>query len=176
MQIQNNFDFQPGGMPLFKPGHEEGRPPTKKQRILDLHAAGITDIVELARRVQTTTSYVAAVLTEAGLLRGYYDLYTTSARPMNYYGRLFQGILSFKNEASALDSVERIDKLYHYFEEQGDRAGQHHAMLVALTGRNRALGIGKVDEARIFSRWLIEHLQIQESPAAEEPVVEENSY
>ena len=38
--------------------------------------------------------------------------------------------------------------------------------LLALTGKNRAEGIGKRAEARIFADWLIEHLQITEDREA----------
>ena len=51
----------------------------------------------------------------------------------------------------------RIDRLYRYFERLGDRAGQHHAEVFALTGRNRARWSGKKEEAEVFMNWLVNH-------------------
>jgi hypothetical protein len=135
---------------------------TKKKRILALYRDGLSDIHELAQTVGASISYAAAVLKDAGLLNAYYDLFTSSSHRMNEYGVLFQGALSFKNVAAAQASVNRIDQIYRYFAFLGDRAGQHHAMLVSLTGRNRALASNKIKESEVFSEWLIAHL---ESPA-----------
>jgi len=132
---------------------------TKKQRILRLYRDGMSDIQELAQIAETSVSYAAAVLKDAGLLNSYHDLFTSSAHKMNEYGMLFQGALSFKTVAAATASVSRIDQIYRYFVFLGDRAGQHHAMLVSLTGRNRALASNKIKEAEVFSRWLISHLE-----------------
>ncbi|MCV4770736.1 hypothetical protein OFC10_32360, partial [Escherichia coli] len=82
-------------------------------------------------------SYVAQVLQSAGLLDGYFDLYTTTAREQNIYSRFFRNVLSFKSVEAARASVRKIDRLYNYFERMGDRAGQHQAMVLALTGKNR---------------------------------------
>jgi hypothetical protein len=78
-------------------------------------------------------------------------------------------VLRFRDLQAARDSVARIDEVYHQFEAIRDRRGQHQAQLLALTGKNRAEGIGKRQEARLFADWLIEHLQIEdesEAPAA----------
>lgn len=136
---------------------ERKRKASKKNRILDLHRAGVTDIGEIARNVLTRPSYVASVLQQAGLIHGYFDLYTTTARDQNLYSRQFRNVLGFKNVEVAKESVERIAKLYNYFERIGDRAGQHHAEVLALTGRNRARFSGKKEEARIFEEWLFNH-------------------
>ncbi len=130
---------------------------TKKSRILGLHKAGITDIGEIARIVKSQPSYVANVLQGAGLLKGYFDLYTTTARDQNLYSRHFRNVLSFKSVEAAKQSVARIAELYEHFERIGDRAGQHHAEVLALTGRNRARWSGKAEEARIFEDWLFNH-------------------
>src|SRR5581483_6463243 len=119
------------------------RKDSKKNRILELHRAGTADIGEIARQVGTRPSYVAGVLQSAGLIQGYFDLYTTTARDQNTYSRFFRNVLSFK-------TVERIAQLYKYFERIGDRAGQHHAEVLALTGRNRARFSGKKEEAQVF--------------------------
>jgi hypothetical protein len=131
---------------------------TKKKRILALYKDGVSDIHELSQVAETSISYVAAVLKDAGLLNAYYDLFTSSSHKMNEYGVLFQGALSFKSVAAAQASVNRIDQIYRYFAFLGDRAGQHHAMLVSLTGRNRALASNKIKESEVFSQWLIAHL------------------
>jgi hypothetical protein len=130
---------------------------SKKAKILELHQAGTTDIGELANAVETRPSYVANVLQEAGLLQGYFDLYTTTSRDQNLYSRFFRNVLSFKTVEAARQSVARIDRLYRYFERIGDRAGQHHAEVLALTGRNRARWSGKREEARVFEEWLFNH-------------------
>jgi hypothetical protein len=133
------------------------RKESKKSRILELHRAGTADISEIARQVGTRPSYVAGVLQSAGLIQGYFDLYTTTARDQNTYSRFFRNALSFKTVEAAQESVEQIARLYKYFERIGDRAGQHHAEVLALTGRNRARFSGKKEESRIFEEWLFNH-------------------
>lgn len=130
---------------------------SKKEQILDLYESGKTDIAEIVRRVKARPSYVAQVLQSAGYLTGYFDLYTTTGREQNIYTRFFRSVLSFKSLDAARESVQRIDRLYNYFERLGDRAGQHQAMVLALTGKNRARWGGKHEEAQIFSEWLATH-------------------
>jgi hypothetical protein len=132
-------------------------PPTKKEQILDMHARGITNVAELARELGVKSSYVAGVLQKAGRLQGYFDLYTTTALDQNVYARFFRNVLSFKTLDAARESVAKIDRLYNYFERLGDRAGQHQAMIVALTGKNRARWSGKHAEAKVFGDWLAAH-------------------
>src|SRR5262249_31988112 len=103
-------------------------------------------------------SYVASVLQESELLSGYFDLYTTSAHPMNVYSKFFARRLGYKDEETARQSVEWIDKYYRQFALAGDRAGQHHALLMALTLFDRARWTNKEPEADIFRRWLIDRL------------------
>jgi hypothetical protein len=131
--------------------------PSKKDQILQLHSDGITDVAEIAYLTDAQPSYVAEVLRQAGLLSGYFDLYTTTASEQNIYSRYFRNILAFKTVEAAQESIEKIDRLYTYFERIGDRAGQHHAMVLALTGKNRARWSGKTEEAKIFSDWLAAH-------------------
>ncbi len=130
---------------------------SKKEQILALHAAGTSDIAEIVRQVKARPSYVAQVLQSAGLHQGYFDLYTTTGREQNVYTRFFRNVLSFKTVEAARESVSKIDRLYNYFERLGDRAGQHQAMVLALTGKNRARWSGKSEEAQIFSEWLAAH-------------------
>ncbi len=130
---------------------------SKKEQIVELYEAGTTDIAEIVRRVKARPSYVAQVLQSAGHLEGYFDLYTTTGREQNVYTRFFRNVLSFKTVEAARESVQRIDRLYNYFERLGDRAGQHQAMVLALTGKNRARWSGKQEEAQVFSEWLAAH-------------------
>ena len=58
---------------------------------------------------------------------------------MNVYSKFFAGGLGFKDVDTAEKSVELIDRLHRQFELAGDRAGQHHALLMALTMFDRAL-------------------------------------
>jgi hypothetical protein len=133
------------------------RKDSKKSRILNLFHSGVTDIGEIARSIPSRPSYVASVLQGAGLIQGYFDLYTTTARDQNLYSRQFRNVLSFKTVEAAKESVARIARLYNYFERIGDRAGQHHAEVLALTGRNRARWSGKKEESQIFEQWLFNH-------------------
>jgi hypothetical protein len=131
---------------------------TKKQQIMALYVSGITNVEDLATITQARPSYVGAVLQNAGLLRGYFDLYTSTAHPMNVYSRRFAGKLGFKDEATARHSVAVLDQLYEQFAEAGDRAGQHHALSMALVMFDRARWTGKGREADIFRQWLVAHL------------------
>jgi hypothetical protein len=130
---------------------------SKKEQILALYESGMSDIAQIVRRVAARPSYVAQVLQSAGLITGYFDLYTTTAREQNVYSRFFRNVLSFKTVEASRESVQKIDRLYNYFERLGDRAGQHQAMVLALTGKNRARWSGKQEESEVFSEWLAAH-------------------
>jgi hypothetical protein len=164
-QVTLEFDFlapvddfgAAGERPAGRESSRRSRRHTKKDSILALYRQGVTQLEEIAGRVGTRPSYVASVLQAAGLLNGYFDLYTTTNQDQNAYSRFFRGVLSFKTVEAASDSVKRIDELYRYFERIGDRAGQHHAEVLALTGRNRARWSGKKEEADVFMRWLVNH-------------------
>jgi hypothetical protein len=138
-------------------GAEPAEQRTKKEQIVSLFESGTKDIAEIVRRVKARPSYVAQVLQQAGHLDGYFDLYTTTGREQNVYTRYFRNVLHFRNVEAARESVARIDRLYNYFERLGDRAGQHQAMILALTGKNRARWSGKTEESQIFSDWLAAH-------------------
>lgn len=157
-EILFNQMIPPLAPPIEERQHRRAtRRDSKKNRILELHRAGTTEIGEIARRVGTRPSYVASVLQSAGLIQGYFDLYTTTARDQNTYSRFFRNVLSFKTVEAAKESVARIAEIYKYFDRIGDRAGQHHAEVLALTGRNRARWSGKKEESRIFEEWLFNH-------------------
>jgi hypothetical protein len=130
---------------------------TKKEQILALYESGTTDIAQIVRQVGARPSYVAQVLQSAGRLTGYFDLYTTTGREQNVYTRFFRNVLSFRTVEAARESVQKIDRLYNYFERLGDRAGQHQAMVLALTGKNRARWSGKQEESAVFHEWLAAH-------------------
>src|SRR5262249_60004787 len=118
--------------------------------IISLYLEGITEVADLAMITQSRPSYVASVLQESELLSGYFDLYTTSDHPMNVYSKFFAKRLGYKDEETARHSVEIIDRYYRQFALAGDRAGQHHALLMALTLFNRARWTNKEAEAEIF--------------------------
>jgi hypothetical protein len=146
---------------LWKPGSEprnRARRPTKKNLILNLFRAGMGDIEELAAVTHTQTSYVAAVLRQAGLLADYFDLYTTTTQPMNVFSGEFAGKLGFKDVETAQQSVKLIDQVHYRFQQEGNRPGQHHALVMALTMFNRARWSGKSREAEVFRQWLQEQL------------------
>lgn len=133
-------------------------PPSKKEQIVSLYLSGIQDVESLALLTESRPSYVGSVLRDEGLATNYYDLYTSTSQPMNAYSRFFAGRLGFKDEETARESVDLIDRLHAQFGRTGDRAGQHHAMLMALTMFNRARWTDKPDEAGLFRDWLLAHL------------------
>jgi hypothetical protein len=142
----------------------EGKQPraqkiSRKDQIISLYLSGMTEIEDLALITGSRASYVGSILQEAGLMKGYFDLYTSSAHPMNVYSKFFAGKLGFKDEAAARESIELIDRLHNQFEFAGDRAGQHHALMMALVMFDRARWTGKGVEAGIFRQWLMSQLE-----------------
>jgi hypothetical protein len=131
---------------------------SKKDQILALFMSGIGEVEDLAMITGSRPSYIGSVLQESGLMKGYFDLYTSTAHPMNVYSKFFANKLGFKDEESARASVEVIDRLYRQFELAKDRAGQHHALAMALTMFDRARWTGKGREADIFRHWLTSRL------------------
>src|SRR5262249_18650079 len=121
---------------------------------------------EIAQALQCSPSYVANTLIAAGKSSDYSDLYTSS-NAQNAYARMFSGVLRFKNVEAARESVARIDSLFHQFAHANDRRGQHQAQLMALIGKTRAEGIGKLAEAKVFSEWLVTHLDTATAPACD---------
>ena len=131
---------------------------TKKDQILSLYHSGIHDIEELAELADARSSYAASVLQQEGLIDGYFDLYTSTGQAMNVYSKFFRGRLGFKDEAAARRSIALIDRQYQAFAAAKDRAGQHHALMMAMTMFNRARWTGKVREADVFRAWLADRL------------------
>ncbi len=160
--LRGEYDMPSDPPSLFKENQSDDsslldRQQTKKEMILSLYRSGVTDVAQIVRQAMARPSYVAQVLQAAGLISGYFDLYTTTALEQNIYSRFFRNVLSFKNVEAAKLSVEKIDRLFNYFDRLGDRAGQHQAMVLALTGKNRARWSGKTEEAKVFSDWLASH-------------------
>ena len=139
---------------------------SRKDQIIALYLSGMNEIEDLAIITGARPSYVGSVLQESGLVKGYFDLYTSTAHPMNVYSKFFAGKLGFKDEATARESVELIDKLYRQFEYAQDRAGQHHALSMALVMFDRARWTGKGQEADIFRQWLLDRFN-EPQPADE---------
>lgn len=137
---------------------EKAKPRTKKDQILSLYESGATDIAEIVRTLAVRPSYVAQVLQDAGHIKGYFDLYSSTSNPeseQNVYARFFRNVLQYRTVEAAHESVKQISRLYNYFERLNDRAGQHHAMSVALMGHNRARWSRKHEESAIFHEWLL---------------------
>ena len=132
--------------------------PSKKDQIISLFLSGMGEVEDIAVITGARPSYVGSVLQEAGLHSGYFDLYTSTAHPQNIYSKFFAGKLGFKDEETAHESVALIDRLYRQFEFAGDRAGQHHALAMALAMFDRARWTGKGREAQIFLNWLTARL------------------
>jgi hypothetical protein len=151
--MKNNPVKQSGERPTAVPPR-----PSKKDQILSLFTSGITEVPDIALITHSRPSYVASVLTAAKLPVDYHDLYTTTSHPMNVYSKFFAGQLGFRDEAAARASVALIDHYYRQFALAEDRAGQHHALLMALTMFDRARWTDKPAEAAIFRRWLTDRL------------------
>jgi hypothetical protein len=132
--------------------------PSRKDQIISLFLSGMGEIEDIAVITGARASYVGSVLQEAGLHQGYFDLYTSTAHPQNIYSKFFAGKLGFKDVETASESIALIDRLYRQFEFAGDRAGQHHALTMALTMFDRARWTGKGREAGVFLNWLTARL------------------
>jgi hypothetical protein len=146
-----------GGKESQQPRRSSSRP-TRKDQIIALFLTGMGEVEDIALITGARPSYVGGVLQEAGLASGYFDLYTSTAHPQNVYSKFFANRLGFKDEETARASVELIDRMHRQFELAGDRAGQHHALTMALTMFDRARWTGKAREAEIFGEWLAARL------------------
>src|SRR5215211_8646701 len=128
---------------------------SKKDMILSLFGSGIKEIEAISAISGAKPSYVGSVLQREGLIDNYFDLYTSTAQPMNIYSKHFTGKLGFKDVESAQRSVELLDDSYRYFDHIQDRAGQHHALDMGLAMLDRARWTGKLEEAEVYRRWLV---------------------
>jgi hypothetical protein len=128
---------------------------SKKEMILSLFNQGTTEIESIAAISGAKPSYVGSVLQKEGLIDNYFDLYTSTAYPMNIYSKHFRGKLGFKNVETSQRGAETLEQAYRYFEKMQDRAGQHHTLEMGLTMLDRARWTGKLEEAEVYRRWLV---------------------
>lgn len=156
-----------------EPKQKRAARPSRKDQIISLFISGMGEIEDIAMITGARPSYVGSVLQEAGLSSGYFDLYTSTSRPQNVYSKFFAGKLGFKDEETARESIELIDRMHRQFELAGDRAGQHHALSMALTMFDRARWTGKGREAEIFRDWLAARLAEADLASAEDGGAEE---
>jgi len=140
---------------------------TKKGLAAGMYAKGL-GVDEIAALLHTAPSYVANSLIEQGVTPSYVDLYTSTG-PQNRYAARLSGALRFKDMEAARASVARINEVYEEYAARRDRCGMHQCEVVALTGKNRAEGIGKWREAQVFANWLADHLHVQQP---EPPVIQ----
>ncbi len=131
---------------------------TKKDMILSLFNSGTKEIETIAAISGAKTSYVGSVLQKEGLIDNYFDLYTSTAHPMNVYSKHFRGKLGFKDVFTARRSVRSLEESYNLFADNQDRAGQHHTLEMGLTMLDRARWTGKLAEAEVYRRWLVNKL------------------
>jgi hypothetical protein len=128
------------------------KPTPKRQLAVTLHEQGL-GVVAISALLGSDPAYVANVLIDAGYAPGYSDLYTTTG-PENGYAAQLAGVLRFKDLEAARESVRTLDTYFHAFAANNDRRGMHQCQVLALVGKNRAEGIGKLAEARLFTDWL----------------------
>jgi hypothetical protein len=128
---------------------------SKKELILQIFKSGTKEIEKISAISGASPSYVGSVLQKEGLIDNYFDLYTSTAYPMNVYTKYFRGKLGFKDVETAKRGVNRLEQSYRYFSNSQDRAGQHHTLEMALTMMNRARWTGKTAEAEIYRIWLM---------------------
>src|SRR3954468_20451217 len=103
-------------------GERRSKRVSRKDQIIALYLSGMNEIEDLAMITGSRPSYVGSILQESGLMKGYFDLYTSTAHPMNVYSKFFANKLGFKDIEAARESIEIIDRLYRQFEFAKDRA------------------------------------------------------
>lgn len=86
-----------------------------------------------------------------------FDFFSPMTSARTAYTHFYRDVLSLKSVADAEKSIAKIDDLFRYFHRLDDFAGKHHAMILALTGRNRAKWRGALDIAEIYDEWLRKH-------------------
>lgn len=131
---------------------------TKKELAVGMFEKGLR-VEAIAELLQTDPSYVANTLIDRGYAPNYMDLYTSTG-PQNRYAQMLAGVLRFRDLEAARTSVDQIDAIYRGFAAIRDRRGMHQCQVLALTGKNRAEGIGKWEEAQVFADWLARNLQV----------------
>lgn len=137
---------------------------TKKKVAAQMYEKGM-NVATIAELLKSEPSYIANVLIEQGYVPNYMDLYTSTG-PQNDHAALLAGVLRFRDLDSARSSVAKLDQLHAQFVANKDRRGIHQCQVLALVGKNRAEGIGKLAEARVFADWLLGHIKPAEAAAA----------
>ncbi len=66
--------------------------------------------------------------------------------------------LGLRGVGSAKAAVGALDERYRTAREESNRAGQHTAMMMALTLFNQARWTGRNEEASLFRIWLMDRL------------------
>ena len=130
---------------------------TKKRVAAQMYEKGM-NVATIAELLKSEPSYIANVLIEQGYVPNYMDLYTSTG-PQNEHAALLAGVLRFRDLESARSSVQKLEQLYSQFVAKSDRRGIHQCQVLALVGKNRAEGIGKLAEARVFTEWLQGRIQ-----------------
>lgn len=125
---------------------------TKKKVAAQMYEKGM-NVATIAELLKSEPSYIANVLIAQGYVPNYMDLYTSTG-PQNDHAALLAGVLRFRDLDSARSSVAKLEQLYSQFAASNDRRGIHQCQVLALVGKNRAEGIGKLAEARVFTEWL----------------------
>jgi hypothetical protein len=136
------------------PGIRKG--PTKKARILAMYPE-IGDVEAIARALDTTPSYVANTLIDAGLPVTYSDVFTSSRQPVNPYARELAGVLRFKDVPTTLACLDLLDEIHADHAARQDFRGMFQVQQLALLGKMRARALGKLDESALFAAWLSRH-------------------
>ena len=131
---------------------------TKKELAVGMFEKGLR-VEAIAELLDSDPSYVANTLIEQGHSPSYNDLYTSTG-PQNRYAKMLAGVLRFRDLEAARTSVDQIDAVYKGFAAIRDRRGMHQCQVLALTGKNRAEGVGKWEEAQVFADWLTRNLGV----------------
>jgi hypothetical protein len=156
---------------------------SKKQLILEYHQEHALERVgpreirdmqaELRRQLgpqqQTSPSYIANVLRQAGAQVEYDDRYVDPLLEGPYASRL-QGLLHFSDLETAAASLARMDAVYQEYRAASDRVGTSLVRALVLKGKQRAESLAanprvseeKRREKREISRWFAVWLEVSD--------------
>src|SRR5262249_44151350 len=107
--IPGNEDHEDDNEEKDSGAERRERRAAKKDQIISLFTSGMGSVEDLAMTTGPRPIYVASVLHAAVLMSGYFDLYTTTSPPMNFYSKFFAGKLGYKAEPTARRSLEMMD-------------------------------------------------------------------
>ena len=139
---------------------------SKKQIILDLCRSGGLERAKerdlrriqtavrqhLANNGNTSLSYIASVLREAGVEVDYQDRFTDPAMEEPYASRL-KGVLQFRDLTSAENSLRNLDQIYREYREAADREGTSLVRSIVIKGKERASSLARNRRTRPEKRW-----------------------